>query len=215
MFCARGRGELLIVQHWRSSNKRGPHCCCHWWGIVVWESLSPAPSHREGMLDAGAPQEFALLTQGRNWTLLYQSQHFTAQTSQPWETWGSVYTAAYCPGSKANTLYGLGGVSMTEAHFSPAGWGLCATTQWGKQIPRNWMRYALRCRATIQFCDKLSRSVSRTLASEIQAYCVLKGRVSNGFYVKIIHSVYETWKICKKKKQDSSGTLSPAVPSWD
>lgn len=29
VFCARGRGELLIVQHWRSSNKRGPHCCCH------------------------------------------------------------------------------------------------------------------------------------------------------------------------------------------
>lgn len=100
--------EPLIVQHWRSGNKRGPHCCCHWWGIVVRDCLSPVPSHREGTLDAVAPQEFALLTKGRNWTLLYQSVHFTAQASQPWEIWGSVYTAAYWPGSKANTLYGFG-----------------------------------------------------------------------------------------------------------
>lgn len=116
VFCARDHGELLIVQHWSSGSKKRPHCCCHWWSIVVWESLSPVSSHREGMLDAGAPQEFALLTQGRNWTLLYQSEHFTARASQPWEMWGSVYTAPYCLGSKANTLYGLGRVSMTEAH---------------------------------------------------------------------------------------------------
>lgn len=103
VFCARDHGEPLIVRHRSSGNKRRPHWCCHWWGIVVWESLSPVPIRREGTLDAGAPQEFALLTQGRNWTLLYQSGHFTAQASQPWEMWGCVYTAAYCPGSKANT----------------------------------------------------------------------------------------------------------------
>lgn len=105
VFCARDQSEPLIVEQWNSGNKRRPLCCCHWWGIVVWESLSPVPIHREGTLDAGAPQEFALPTQGRNWTLLYQSGHFTAQASQPWEMWGSVFTAAYCPRSKANTLW--------------------------------------------------------------------------------------------------------------
>lgn len=149
MFCARNHGEPLIVQHRSSGNKSRPHCWSHWWGIVVWESLSPVASHREGVLDAGAPQEFALLTQGRNWTLLYQSGHFTAQASQPWETWGSVYIAAYCAGSKANTLYRLGSVSMTEAHFSSVGLGgqchnsrrktnfpqlneMCIAVQWNK-----------------------------------------------------------------------------------
>lgn len=28
VFCARDHGEQLIVQHWSSGNKRGPHCCC-------------------------------------------------------------------------------------------------------------------------------------------------------------------------------------------
>lgn len=104
VFCARDHGEPLIVQHWFPGNKRGPRCCCHWWGIAVWESLSPGPIHREGLLDVGAPQEFALLTRGRNWTLLYQSGHFTASASQPWEVLGSVCIVAYCAGSKVNCM---------------------------------------------------------------------------------------------------------------
>lgn len=48
------------------------------------------------------------------------------------------------------------------------------------------MRCVLHCSPTIQFCYKLSSSLSLVLGSEVWAYCVLKGRISNGFYVKII-----------------------------
>ncbi len=66
VFCARDHGEPLIVEHWSSGKKkRAPlllplmrHCCL---GKFISSVI-----HREGTLDAGAPQEFALLTQGRN-----------------------------------------------------------------------------------------------------------------------------------------------------
>jgi len=34
--------------------------------LLSGKSLSPVPIHREGLLDTGAPQEFALPTLGRN-----------------------------------------------------------------------------------------------------------------------------------------------------
>lgn len=103
------RREPLIVQHRRSDNKNSSCCHCSQWGIVVWESLSAVQ-----MCWRSAPQEFALLTQGRDSTLFCQFRRFTASASQHWEMWGNVYVPAFmfCVGS--TTLLALGTVNVTR-----------------------------------------------------------------------------------------------------
>lgn len=103
------RREPLIVQHRRSDNKSSSCGHCSQWGIVAWESLSEVQMCWRAM-----PQEFALLTQGRDSTLFCQFGRFTAGASQHWKMWGSVYVSAFMFSIGSTPLLALGTVNVTR-----------------------------------------------------------------------------------------------------
>lgn len=101
-FCAKEHGERFTVENCSSGIKRR-HSASTNEVLLPEKGWSSVPRHSGGTHDAEALQEFAVLTQGRTWTLLYQSGPFTAQALPSCEKCGGGFLSVPgCLLSKTN-----------------------------------------------------------------------------------------------------------------